>query len=223
MAARKKRAKKRTRTGSARAGSVAAWKRAELRLAKYFGVERTGLGRKGHDLSEAPEVKGWLRFVAPELVDSEPEAFTHICADSKCDKNLISLLQRWHEHVLHLPDKYLIPLGIMGPIKAMDNGGGPYLIGMVRLKDFALAYRALLSPRWEFELSMLQILHRFHIWRYPKEPGAFLQSAFEQVELAAFEWSAKQLKDYEVRPLELVYASYPKRMADAVLFKFPQY
>lgn len=223
MAARKKKRAKRSRKGSARSGSHAAWKRAELKLARYFGVERTGLGRKGHDLSEAPTVKGWLNREAPELVDNEPEPFTHVCADSKCDKRILTTLERWHHHVLDCPDPYLIPLGIIGPPVALDDGLGPFLIGAVRLKELPFAYRALLAPQWGFQDCVLQVMHRFHIWRWPKDPVAFLLDSFDQVEAASAYWQGTRLEDTPTKPLSLVYGSYPKRISDAVFFKFPQY
>ncbi len=225
MAAKKKgrrkgpvRKAKRGRTATQNRTGNAAWKAAERKLARYFGVERVGLGRAGHDLSEAPEVAEWLQARAPELYDPGAlEPFSHICADSKCDKRVLPLLERWHDHYLARPDKdYLIPLGVIGTIPEPDDGG---LIVCTRLEHFHFAYRALLSPLWPIQDTFRQFLHRFYVWRHPRGVNTFVKDAFAQVEDAARGFATQRLSP--VRILPLVYLSYPKRISDAVCFKLP--
>src|SRR5687767_13788648 len=114
-----KKPKRRSRTAAKSKGSDKAWKRAERDVARYFGTERVGLGRAGHDLMEVPTIDGWLKLRAPELLFAEgpgwKEPFEHIFVDSKCHKTLLPTLERWQAVVQSNPDRtHFRPLLFLG-------------------------------------------------------------------------------------------------------------
>lgn len=216
---------RRSRTATTSRTGDAAWKKAERDVARYFGTERTGLGRAGHDLQEVPTVAEWLKLRAPEMIFAEgaawAEPYRYIFADSKCHKTLLPTLEQWHSVVDSNPDKkHLKPVLILGPNDG-DLGSDKLhgFIGLCRLEDFPQVYRTFLAYPGAASEIACQIPYRFWMIRKPSNPTKLVVGAVEQALNAGIDWKTK--KTGEAGPqfiLPLAYLYYPKRITPALAF-----
>jgi len=223
----------RTATATGRSGDLA-WKRAERDVARYFGTERVGLGRAGHDLAEMPTVQGWLSLRAPELLVTEGpswhEPFTHIVVDSKCHKTLIPTLEQWQAVVQSNPDKtHYKPVLFLGTrdfkLPPPFNRGA---VGLCKLEDFPLVYRSFLAhpPGSTTQGLVSQLIYRFWMIRRPVAPLKLITDAIHQAKEAGANWTASKVFKPEFGfdglrlggMLPVAYLYYPKRLTAALAF-----
>lgn len=223
---------KRSRTATTARTGNAAWKRAERDVARYFGTERVGLGRAGHDLAEMPTIKSWLSLRAPDLIYAEgayhyepewKELYSHIAVDSKCHKSLIPTLEQWQSVVESNPDKkHFKPVLFLGerdfslPVPLARG-----VIGLCKLDDFPVVYRSfLMHPPQSNSMDFVQqVLYRFWLIRRPVAPLKLITDAINQAWQAGYDWKKKQPESSDVRRvLPVAYLYYPKRLTPALAF-----
>jgi hypothetical protein len=209
----------------------AAWKCSERDVCRYFGTERAPVGQKGHDTREVPEIGAWLalrdRAMAIENFDPAPtpDAFTHVFIETKCQKQLLPFLERWHGVVQGNPDKKVLrPLMICGEI-----GDTPLsrLIGVCRLEDLPRVYRGFIAPPRSSGIPskvwFANLLNRFWVFRTLREAPGLVYEALQQSADDALAWKKKRttVEDDSIRPISFTYLTYPKRLTPAVAFRLP--
>lgn len=209
---------RRTRTATTSRTGDAAWKRAEREVARYFGTERVGLGRAGHDLQEVPTVSSWLNLRAPELRCplEHTEKADYIFADSKCHKTLLPTLERWHAVAQANPDrKFLKPIMVLGDSQDPLTD----LVVFCRLEDFPFVYRSLISPIGNLTNGLSEILSNYWIIRHPSAPVQVITDAIAQAKEAGRVWGSSNGREISVdRILPVAYLYYPKRITPALAF-----
>jgi hypothetical protein len=201
----------------------AAWKVAEREVARYFGTERVGIGQEGHDTREVPAVDAWLRLRCPQMrmeeFQSATDEPTHVFVESKCHKQLLPTLERWHAVVQSNPDKKaFIPMMVIGELEGSPSD----LLGFCRLEDFPRVYRGFLAPpgRVSHKIWFANLLSRFFIVRQNFKVHGTIKDALKQSDENAAAWKDKQVPTV-VWPLSVVYVKYPKRITPALVFRIP--
>lgn len=197
-------------------------------MARYFGTERVGLGRAGHDLAETPTVQGWLSLRAPELLCADgpswQEPFRFIFVDSKCHKTLIPTLEQWHGVVQSNPDKtHFKPVLFLGErdfkLPPPFNQGA---VGLCKLEDFPLVYRSFLAhpPGSTTQGLVSQLVYRFWMIRRPVAPTKLITDAITQAREAGIQWRLRRdgVKAIDPEVLPLAYLYYPKHLTAALAF-----
>lgn len=209
--------------GGVKTTASAAWKKMEREIAEHFGTTRTGLGQKGTDTREMPEITNWLAIRASHLgLPKNEEPWTHVAADSKCRREIMGVVERWHRFTLTNPEPKLIPVQVTGPeFPVQDRNGHRHLIGMCLLKHLPYVYRAFMAPRKAAWINAAGIGTLFWINRDIREESRLIRGYFEQVEDAAMDWRNGRPDGKEIYTLPLVYIGYPKRIRSAVCFKLP--